>query len=169
MKKVLLICSLFITFFACKKDNTNHVTSYGVAVDSLHLTFGHSYQIFFERTQGGVTGTDSGHVIFNANGTVTEISPVFDSSSFTYPDTFIYAVNTSFVYGENWNNLPNAIVWTFNPNYDTMQPHRYLLHDYLRTELVAFYRTEAYVTGNTLIKVTPSLSDTTSVVVGYIK
>ncbi len=168
MKKILLLCCLFSAFFACKKeDNTRTVSGYGQAIDSMYLSYNHTYLFFFERTVGGVTTVDSDRVLFRSNGTVSEVRNYYDILSHTYPDTITYTINTSFDYNINWSQVPNALLFSAYPIHDSVRG--YLLHDYLNNDVVCMYRTLNDVTSNNQIKVIHALPDSTSYVFGYIK
>ena len=168
MKKLLLLSCLFVAFFACKKDNTRKISGYGLAIDSMHLSYDHTYFFFFQRTAtpGGVTIIDSDRVLFRANGTITEVSSYFDSASYTFPDSINFPVNTSFDYNINWNQIPAACVFTFNPVHDSTRG--FLFHDYLNSDVVYLYRTTNKAS-QTQIRVTHALPDSTSYVDGFVK
>ena len=170
MKKILLLSCLFIAFFSCKKDKTRKVSGYGQAIDSMQLSYNHTYLFFFQRTAtaGGATITDSDRIIFLPNGTITEVSKRFDSASYTFPDSINFPVNTSFDNNINWNQIPQALVFAFNPIHDSVRG--YLFHDYLNTDIVTIFRSHANsATDPNHILVTHALPDSTSYVTGYIK
>ena len=167
MKKLLLISSIFIAFFACKKDtNLRTSSTYGQAIDSMHLSYNHTYVFHFFRTTDSGQVHDSDRLLFHTNGTVTEISNRFDSGSYTFPDSLIYAVNTSFDFNIMWNNIPNALLFNFYPLHDSAKG--FLLHDYLNTCVVSVFNTRGS-TGLNQILVTPTLADSTAKVTGYVK
>ena len=164
MKRILLACALFVGLFSCKKDSTPHVYNYTQAIDSLHISYNHAYTLFFQRNSGAL---DSDFIIFHPNGTVSEISNFYDWGSHTFPDTMTYTVNTSFDYAVNWNQIPDALVFTFYPIRDSIRGYR--LHDYLNTEIMYLYQSKSY-TSSYLTKFLPTQpSDSTAVVTGYMK
>ena len=167
MKKLLLVGSLFIAFFACtKEDKTRHISSYGQAIDSMHLSYNKAYIFYFDRSTFAGTVRDSDRVIFRSNGTISEVSHKFDSGSYTYPDTFTYAVNTSFDYDVDFNNIPNTLLFNFYPADDSIRG--FLLHDYLRNAVVSVFRSKGS-TGFSNIKVTPTIPDSIAIVSGFVK
>ncbi|MBC7554027.1 MAG: hypothetical protein H7257_08610 [Taibaiella sp.] len=167
MKKLLLISGIFVAFFACKKeDKLRQTSSYGQAIDSMNLSYEKTYIFHFNRNTPGGMVHDSDRILFHTNGTVTEVSNRFDSSSYTFPDSLVYAVNTSFDYNISWNNIPNALLFNFYPLHDSVRG--FLLHDYLNTCAVSVF-TSRGSTGPNQIKVTPTLADSTVTVTGYIK
>lgn len=170
MKKLLLFALLSTAFFACKKDKTRTVGSYGQGIDSLGLRYNKTYIISLSRTVGGATVTDTDRVIFNANGSVTEISNRFDRSSYTYPDTLTFPINTSFDYGIYWNQIPGAIVLNFYPTYDSVRVNKqFLLHDYITRSTLSIYKSTGFTGDYPMIKVTHTATDSTSEVIGLIK
>ena len=166
MRKLLLLSCLFIAFFACKKDTIRTATSYGTALDSMNLSYNKTYIFYFQRTASGVTTLDSDRVVFNSNGTVTEVAKRFDSSNYTYPDSVNFPVNTSFDYGINWNQIPDALVFTFNPVRDSVRG--YVFHDYLNTDVVTLYKTKS-ASSTIQILVTHALPDSASYVSGWVR
>lgn len=168
MKKILLVCCLFATFLACKKEtNTRVGTVYGQAIDSMRLSYNHTYLFFFERTSGSVTTLDSDRVLFRSNGTISEVANHYDLLSHTYPDTINYAVNTSFDNDITLYQVPKASVFTFFPLHEARSG--YLLHDFLITDVVSVYRSKDNDKANNLFKVIHASQDSNSVVTGYIK
>ncbi len=168
MKKLLLLSCLFISFFACKKeDNIRTASVYGQAIDSMHLSYNHTYMFFFQRTVGGVSTIDSDRVLFRSNGTISEVSSRYDIASHTYPDTLNYSINTSFDYNINWSQIPNALVFSFYPIHDSVRG--FLLHDYLNSSVVTLYRIKYDPSTQNSIKVTNAVPDSTAYVWGYVK
>ncbi len=166
MKKLLLLSSLFVVFFACKKDDkTRHISNYGQAVDSMNFVFNKTYIFYFDRSTAAGTRRDSDRVIFRANGTISEVANRFDSGSYTYPDTLTFPVNTSFDYDVNFQNMPNQSLFNFYPIADSIRG--YLLHDYLNNAVVSVFRTRG-TNGTANLKVVPTIADSTSSVVGFI-
>jgi TRAP-type uncharacterized transport system substrate-binding protein len=159
MRNLALLGVLLVVLFSCNKDNTRQVSNFGVAIDSMHLNYNQSYVIRMYRN--GVL--DSDFVIFHPNSTVTEISNRFDSSSYTFPDTTIYTVNTSFDYNKNWALVPGANLFAFYPINDTVNhAHHYVLHDYITSEVVYLYNS---INANKVvnIKTSPVRSDSVEV------
>lgn len=168
MKKLLFLGCIITGLFACSKtDKTRTVSNFNKGVEALHFQYDKTYILHFWRTavNGNVTH-DSDRVLFHSNGTVSEIGHRFDSSSYTFPDTFVYTVNASFDYNINWNNIPSAMVLNFYPTADT--PRGFLMHDYLNTCVVSLFNTVGN-TGDNQLLVTPTLADTTAKIGGYTK
>jgi hypothetical protein len=132
----------------------------------MHLTYNKAYIFYFDRSTAAGTIRDSDRVIFRANGTVSEVSHRFDSGSYTYPDTFTYAVNTSFDYDIDFENIPHTLLFNFYPSDDSLRG--FLLHDYLRNGVVSVFRSRG-ATGNSNLKVTPTITDSTALVTGFVK
>lgn len=167
MKRILLISCLFVAFFSCKKDDTRTATVYSKAIEDMGLTYNKTYIFYVERNNGTVTTVDSDRVLFRSNGTVSEVSSYYDWTSHTYPDTLNYAVNTSFDNGINWMQIPDAQVFSFYPVHDTVKG--YLMHDFLNTGVVAFYKIKGDASTGALFRVIQASSDSTAYVSGYLK
>ncbi len=166
MKKILLLCSLFFIFFACKKSDKRESSSYGQACDAMHFTFDKPYTFFFQRNNR----QDSDFVIFHANGSVSEVSNRFDSGSYTFPDTLVYTLNTSFDNGIFWNNIPNVQLFTLYPlPYESLVPgKRFLLHDYLLNEVIFLYK-GTVSGGRPYISSAQTVEDSVFAITGYVK
>ncbi len=165
MKKLLILCSLFIVFFSCKKDNKRDTSSYGQAVEGLSLSYNHAYIFFFIRNNV----IDSDRVIFHQNGTITEVSNRFDSGSYSYPDSLTYTVNTSFDNGIIWNNIPGTMLMSFYPIYEAINPSKhFLLHDYLNNEVVELYKTKGSFALPSILNINTA-EDSVYTITGFLK
>jgi len=165
MKRIIVSVCILMSFFACKKsDSTRPTSSYGQGVTGMSFTYNKAYIFFFQRA--GIR--DSDRVIFHPNGTVTEVSHRFDSSSYTYPDSLTFTVNTSYDAGIVWENVPNVNLFTFYPIFLAPIPGKtFLLHDYLRTDVINIYKTSG--TNYSIMEVTPTMpADSTVHVDGYV-
>ena len=169
-KVVLALISAICLFAACKKDKNRTAGTYGQGIDSMKIAYNRTYILYINRNFAGISKSDSDRIIFNPNGSITEISNRFDSSSYTFPDTISFSVNTSFDNGIYWNQISGAMVLNFYPSHDTaVTGKHFLFYDYLRNGTVSLFRSAGYSGKNTLVQVTHSLPDSVSIVNGYIQ
>ncbi len=164
MRNILLIILSVAVFASCtKKDDTRPTSSYAQGVSGM----GYKYNkgLLFRVSRNGVV--DSGYIIFHTNGTVTEVSGKFDSSSYTFPDSLTYTLNTSYDGSIVWQNIPSGNVFCMYPTYDTSTYGKhFILHEYLRDEVVI--ATKAGSFNYTALQFTPTKADSTAAMWGAI-
>ncbi len=164
MKKIVLPLVLLVAMYgmiACnKQDDTRTTSTLGVGIGAMGLSFNKVYPLYIMKDSAGNTYRDSTFLIFRSNGSLTEVKYVFDSGSYTYPDSLTYVVNPSFVQGVTWNHIPNVQLLTIYPTYDTNKKTIvFPVFEYLRKGTVNMYKATDEKAGNIYFSLTsPALT-----------